>query len=73
MSIFLFPQDFDGDGLPELLVTADYGGSRMFWNDGSKGFRECTRDCGLRGEQVKNGERRRRGEGGGGGGGGGMG
>ena len=45
-------QDFDNDGWPELLVTADYGDSRMFWNQQNNKFQECTANCGLRGEQV---------------------
>ncbi|XP_031572884.1 uncharacterized protein LOC116306893 [Actinia tenebrosa] len=43
--------DFDEDGWPELLVTADYGDSKMFWNKNGKSFVECTEKCGLRGEQ----------------------
>jgi hypothetical protein len=45
-------QDFDEDGWPELLVTADYGDSKMFWNKDGKTFVECTSKCGLLGEQV---------------------
>ena len=49
---FLLSQDFNNDGWPELLVTADYGDSKLFWNQKDKTFHECTWDCGLRGEQV---------------------
>lgn len=45
-------QDFDNDGWPELLVTADYGVSRMFWNNQNGKFTECTQSCGLGAEQV---------------------
>lgn len=44
--------DFDNDGLVDLLITADFGESRMFWNMGkNKSFSECTYDCGLEGDQ----------------------
>eukprot|EP00794_Sanderia_malayensis_P020124 gene20124-22096_t len=39
--------DFDNDGLQELLITGDYGESRMFWNNGNKTFTDCTKKCGL--------------------------
>ncbi|XP_020605845.1 thyroid peroxidase-like [Orbicella faveolata] len=39
--------DFDNDGWPELLVTADYGVSRLFWNNQNGTFTECTESCGL--------------------------
>lgn len=45
-------QDFDNDGWPELLVTADHGVSRMFWNNQNGRFTECTESCGLDTMQV---------------------
>ncbi|XP_062515696.1 uncharacterized protein LOC134191133 isoform X2 [Corticium candelabrum] len=39
--------DFDEDGWPELLVTTDYGNSKMFWNNRNGTFHECTEACGL--------------------------
>ncbi|XP_073248167.1 uncharacterized protein [Porites lutea] len=41
--------DFDNDGFPELLVTAAFGGSKMFWNTQKSNFTECTISCGLSG------------------------
>ena len=45
-------QDFDNDGLQELLITGDYGESKMFWNNGNMTFTECTRQCGLNADVV---------------------
>jgi len=45
-------QDFDNDGWPELLVTADHGVSRMFWNNRNGNFTECTGSCSLDAMQV---------------------
>ena len=45
-------QDFDNDGHQELLITGDYGESRMFWNNGNMTFSECTKQCGLIGDIV---------------------
>ena len=50
--VFLF-QDFDNDGWQELLVTADYGSSKMFWNTKRHNFSECTELCGLDAKQVR--------------------
>jgi hypothetical protein len=30
--------DLDGDGWPDLLITADYGSSQLFWNNGNGTF-----------------------------------
>ncbi len=46
-------QDFDNDGWQELLVTADYGDSKMFWNTQQYNFTECTQFCGIKAKQVK--------------------
>lgn len=43
--------DFDSDGWQELLVTADFGSSRMFWNNKNNTFTECTKQCGLKAKQ----------------------
>ena len=40
-------QDFDEDGWPELLVTTDYGDSKVFWNNGDGTFVDCTEKCNL--------------------------
>jgi hypothetical protein len=34
--------DMDGDGWPELLVVADFVGSRLYWNDGGGLFTDGT-------------------------------
>ncbi|KAL9953645.1 hypothetical protein ACROYT_G041095 [Oculina patagonica] len=47
--------DFDNDGWPELLVTADYGVSKMFWNNQNSKFTECTQSCGLGAKQNAKG------------------
>ena len=49
----VFFQDFDSDGWQELLVTADFGSSRMFWNNKNNTFTECTKQCGLKAKQVR--------------------
>lgn len=43
--------DFDNDGYQELLVTADFGSSKMFWNTKQNSFTECTNACGLKAKQ----------------------
>lgn len=59
MLLFVYWKDFDNDGYADLLVTADFGESRMFWNMGyNRSFWECTEHCGLRGEQVSKSLRR---------------
>jgi enediyne biosynthesis protein E4 len=39
--------DLNGDGLPELLLTANQGGPRLYLNRGGFHFREITRASGL--------------------------
>ncbi len=34
--------DLDGDDWPELVLTSDFGTSRLFWNDGDGGFTDGT-------------------------------
>jgi hypothetical protein len=40
-------RDFDGDGWPDLWVTADFGTSRLFWNDGDGTFTDGTGAAGV--------------------------
>jgi hypothetical protein len=42
--------DLDSDGCPDLVITADYGKSRIYWNNCDGTFKECTKHCGLRTE-----------------------
>ncbi|MCH9682930.1 MAG: CRTAC1 family protein [Deltaproteobacteria bacterium] len=39
--------DLDGDLWPELALTADFGTSRLFWNDAAGGFEDGTDDAGV--------------------------
>ncbi|MEM7153126.1 MAG: CRTAC1 family protein [Myxococcota bacterium] len=39
--------DLDGDRYPELAVAADYGTSRLWWNDGAGGFVDMTDVAGV--------------------------
>ncbi|MEM7158684.1 MAG: CRTAC1 family protein [Myxococcota bacterium] len=39
--------DLDGDHWPELSIAADYGSSRLFWNDGAGGFVDGTLASGV--------------------------
>ncbi len=39
--------DFDGDHWPDLSLAADYGTSRMYWNDGTGTLRDGTDDSDL--------------------------
>jgi len=39
--------DLDGDQWPDLALAADYGTSRMYWNDGTGQLRDGTFDSGL--------------------------
>jgi len=39
--------DFDGDGWPELAWVADWGHSRLFWNDGDGTFHDGTVAAGV--------------------------
>lgn len=41
--------DFDNDGWPELLVSGDFGQSKMYWNNKNGTFMECTQKCGING------------------------
>jgi hypothetical protein len=40
--------DLTGDGLPELVLTANQGGPRLYVNEGRFRFRDATADAGLR-------------------------
>jgi hypothetical protein len=40
--------DLTGDGLPELVLTANQGGPRLYANGGRFRFRDATADAGLR-------------------------
>lgn len=39
--------DFDGDGWPDFALIADYGASRMYWNNGDGTFFDGTEDSGF--------------------------
>ncbi len=39
--------DLDGDGYPDLLVAADFGTSRLYWNDGDGTFTEGSVAAGV--------------------------
>ena len=39
--------DLDADGLPDLAVAADFGTSRLFWNDGDGTFTDGTLAAGV--------------------------
>lgn len=39
--------DLDEDGWPELTLAADYGASRLWWNDGAGGFVDITNIAGV--------------------------
>jgi hypothetical protein len=39
--------DFDGDGWPDLAVAADWGTSRLFWNDRDGTFSDATVAAGV--------------------------
>ncbi len=39
--------DLDGDGWPDLVVAADFGSSRLYWNDGDGSFTNGTTSAGV--------------------------
>jgi hypothetical protein len=39
--------DLNGDGLPEIVLTANQGGTRLFLNQGQFRFRDVTEEAGL--------------------------
>lgn len=39
--------DFDGDGWPDLALIADFGSSRLYWNNGNGTFTEGTDAAGV--------------------------
>jgi hypothetical protein len=39
--------DLDDDGWPDLAVAVDFGGSRLFWNDGDGTFTDGTKAAGV--------------------------
>ncbi|XP_066911010.1 uncharacterized protein [Clytia hemisphaerica] len=43
--------DFDNDNWSDLFVTGDFGQSKMFWNNKNGTFTECTKECGIIGNQ----------------------
>jgi len=44
--------DLTGDGLPELLLTANLGENRLYLNEGAFRFRDITGEAGLRGQEA---------------------
>src|SRR5687767_9365600 len=42
--------DITGDGLPELLLTSNLGGNKLYLNKGEYRFREVTREAGVEGK-----------------------
>jgi len=43
--------DLTGDGLPELVLTSNLGGSRLYLNEGGFRFRDVTERAGVRGKE----------------------
>ncbi len=41
--------DLNGDGLPELMLTANQGGNRLYLNEGRFRFRDITAEAGVQG------------------------
>ena len=39
--------DFDGDGYPDLMLSADYGRSQLWWNNGDGTFSDGTDSSGI--------------------------
>ncbi|PYP54154.1 MAG: RNA-binding protein, partial [Gemmatimonadetes bacterium] len=39
--------DFSGDGLPEIVLTSNLGGTRLYLNEGKFRFRDVTAEAGL--------------------------
>ncbi|PYP25355.1 MAG: RNA-binding protein, partial [Gemmatimonadetes bacterium] len=39
--------DLTGDGLPEIVLTSNQGGTRLYLNEGKFHFRDVTREAGL--------------------------
>lgn len=44
--------DLTGDGLPEIVLTANQGGPRLYLNEGKFRFREVTKEAGLGAKHV---------------------
>ena len=44
--------DLTGDGLPEIVLTANQGGPRLYLNEGKFRFRDITREAGLGAKHV---------------------
>jgi hypothetical protein len=42
--------DLNGDGLPELMLTSNLGGNRLYLNEGKFRFRDVTDDAGVGGD-----------------------
>jgi hypothetical protein len=42
--------DLNGDGLPELMLTSNLGGNRLYLNEGKFRFRDVTDDAGVGGK-----------------------
>ncbi len=47
--------DLDADGWPDLLITSDYGTSRLLWNAGDGTFRDGTASAGVGTEEQGTG------------------
>ncbi|MEO7682583.1 MAG: VCBS repeat-containing protein, partial [Gemmatimonadaceae bacterium] len=43
--------DLNGDGLPEILLTSNMGGNRLYLNEGQYRFRDITRVAGVEGKR----------------------
>ncbi|XP_065199427.1 uncharacterized protein LOC135831094 [Sycon ciliatum] len=39
--------DMDNDGWQDLIITGDFGTSKVFWNNQNGTFTECTEACGI--------------------------
>jgi enediyne biosynthesis protein E4 len=44
--------DLTGDGLPEIVLTANQGGTRLYLNEGKFRFRDVTKEAGLGAKHV---------------------
>ncbi len=44
--------DLTGDGLPELLLTSNLGGNRLYLNERDYRFRDVTREAGIAGQGL---------------------
>ncbi|MEO7966360.1 MAG: VCBS repeat-containing protein, partial [Gemmatimonadaceae bacterium] len=44
--------DLNGDGLPEVILTSNQGGARLYLNEGQFRFRDITEEAGLKDNAV---------------------